>query len=78
MPSEMMHGEMMHAVSKTDGERAHEFHAGDHVALIDDDWSDLGHDIVLVDVEPVPGSTQCLVTSDGETRTVSRFRLRPL
>ena len=61
-----------------DRDFTHDFHAGDHVALIEDDWSELGHDIVLVEVEPVPGSTQCLVTSDGEARTVSRFSLRRL
>lgn len=61
-----------------DSKPAQEFHAGDHVALIEDDWTELGHDIVLVDVEPVPGSTQCLVASDGATRTVSRLSLRRL
>ena len=59
------------------GDLGYAFHVGDHVALVEDDWSDVGHDIVLIDVEPVPGSTQCLVTSDGKTRTVSRFSLRP-
>ena len=55
-----------------------DFHAGDHVTLVDDDWSLVGHDIVLVDAEPVPGSTQCIVRADdGETRVVSRFTLRP-
>lgn len=53
-----------------------EFHAGDHVALVDDDWSGVGHDIVLVEPEPVPGSTQCIVQADGKTRTVSRCVLR--
>lgn len=55
-----------------------EFHAGDHVALINDDWSLVGHDLVIVDVEPVPGSTQCVVQADGESRTVSRVNLRRL
>ena len=50
--------------------------AGDHVQLLDDDWSLVGHDIVVVDVEPVPGSTQCLVQADGQQRTVSRVDLR--
>ncbi len=53
-----------------------DLHAGDHVTLVDDDWTLVGHDIVLVDVEPVPGSTQCIVRSDGETRVVSRVDLR--
>ena len=55
---------------------AFDFQAGDHVALIDDDWSTVGHDIVLVEPEPVPGSTQCIVRLDGETRVVSRGNLR--
>ena len=50
--------------------------AGDHVRLLDDDWSLVGHDIIVVDVEPVPGSTQCLVQADGQQRTVSRIDLR--
>ena len=82
MQDQMTHGTMMRADTAfgetVDGDRLHRFHAGDHVALIDDDWSEIGHDIVLVEVEPVPGSTQCLVTSDGVPRTVSRLRLRPL
>ncbi len=49
---------------------------GDHVRLLDDDWSLVGHDIIVVDVEPVPGSTQCLVQADGQQRTVSRIDLR--
>ncbi len=53
-----------------------DLHVGDHVRLVDDDWSLVGHDIVLVDAEPVPGSTQCIVRDDGETRFVSRFDLR--
>lgn len=54
------------------------FSAGEHVALADDDWSLIGHDIVLVDVEPVPGSTQCLIRAGDECRTVSRGDLRHL
>ncbi len=50
--------------------------AGDHVRLVDDDWSFVGRDIVVVDVEPVPGSTQCVIQADGEQRTVSRVGLR--
>ena len=53
-----------------------DFRAGDHVSLSDDDWTLVGHDIVLVDAEPVPGSTQCLVKDRGEMRVVSRFDLR--
>ena len=52
------------------------FHAGDHVALVEDDWSMVGLDLVLVDVEPVPGSSQCLVLAGNETVTVSRASLR--
>lgn len=53
------------------------FKTGDHVALVEDDWELLGSDIVLVDSEPVPGSTQCVVRIDGEVHTVSRSALRP-
>ena len=60
------------------GDSSYAFHVGDHVALVEDDWSDVGYEIVLVDVEPVPGSTQCVVSSDGKIRTVSRLSLRPL
>ena len=60
-----------------DGEmKAFDLHAGDLVTLVDDDWTLVGHDIVLVDAEPVPGSTQCIVESDGQTRFVSRLNLR--
>ena len=55
---------------------AFDLHAGDHVTLIDDDWTVVGHDMILVDAEPVPGSTQCIVEADGEARIVSRFGLR--
>lgn len=36
-------------------------HAGDRVWLIDDDWSLVGHELIMVDPEPVPGSFQCVV-----------------
>ena len=49
---------------------------GDRVRLVDDEWGLLGRDIVVVEVEPVPGSTQCLIQADGERRTVSRVGLR--
>ena len=55
---------------------AFDFRAGDRVTLSDDDWTLVGHDIVLVDVEPVPGSTQCIVKDGGDLRVVSRFDLR--
>lgn len=54
-----------------------EFHAGDRVSLSEDDWDNVGHSIILVDAEPVPGSTQCLIRSGDEFRTVSRASLRP-
>lgn len=54
----------------------HAFHAGDHVALLEDDWSMVGLDLVMVDVEPVPGSSQCLIQAGRETVTVSRANLR--
>ena len=49
---------------------SHDFHAGDHVALLEDDWS-------MVDGEPVPGSSQCLIQAGRDTVTVSRASLRP-
>ena len=55
---------------------AYDIEAGDHVCLLTDDWTLVGLDIVVIDVEPVPGSTQCLVRADGEQRTVSRGDLR--
>ena len=57
-------------------EEPFDFRVGDRVALIADDWTMVGHDIVLVDAEPVPGSTQCLVEDGGEVRVVSRSDLR--
>ncbi len=54
----------------------HDFHAGDHVALLEDDWSMVGLDLVMVDVEPVPGSSQCLIQAGRDTVTVSRANLR--
>ena len=59
-----------------DGTTGFGLHAGDHVTLADDDWTSVGRDIVLIDVEPVPGSTQCIVEADGEPRVVSREDLR--
>ena len=53
-------------------------HAGDYVGLFDDDWSLVGHKLILVDLEPVPGSSQCVIDADGERITVSRSNLRPL
>lgn len=53
-----------------------DFHAGDHVALLEDDWSMVGLDLVVVDAEPVPGSSQCLVQAGRDTVTVSRASLR--
>ena len=53
-------------------------HAGDRVGLVEDDWSLVGHQFILVDLEPVPGSSQCVVDVCGERITVSRGNLRPL
>ena len=53
-----------------------DFHAGDHVALLEDDWSMVGLDLVVVDAEPVPGSSQCLIKAGPDTVTVSRASLR--
>lgn len=55
---------------------SHDFSVGDHVALIEDDWCMVGLDLVIVDVEPVPGSSQCLIQAGRETVTVSRASLR--
>ena len=55
---------------------AEAFRTGDHVTMSDDDWSLVGRDIVLVDAEPVPGSTQCIVDDGGELRVVCRLDLR--
>lgn len=57
-----------------DGSEA--FTAGDHVALIEDDWGMVGLDLVMVDVEPVPGSSQCVIRAGGDMVTVSRVNLR--
>ena len=57
-------------------DRAHDFHAGDHVALLEDDWSMVGLQLVVVDAEPVPGSSQCLIQAGRDTVTVSRASLR--
>ena len=60
-----------------DGEvETFDLHAGDRVMLVDDDWTLVGHDLVLVDAEPVPGSTQCIIEAGGQARFVSRFDLR--
>lgn len=53
-------------------------HAGDRVGLINDEWGLVGHELILIDPEPVPGSSQCLVDDGGERITVSRSSLRPL
>ena len=50
--------------------------AGERVRLSDDDWDVVGHELVLLDPEPVPGSSQCLVADKGEPITVSRASLR--
>jgi hypothetical protein len=52
------------------------FAAGEKVRLEHDDWSHLGSDIIIVDMEPVPGSTQCLIREGSDFRTVSRGSLR--
>lgn len=57
-------------------DHAHGFHAGDHVALLEDDWSMVGLQLIVVDAEPVPGSSQCLIQAGRDTVTVSRARLR--
>ena len=54
------------------------FSTGDKVVLADDDWSLVGSDIIILDVEPVPGSTQCVIRAGDEIRTVSRGELRAL
>lgn len=53
-----------------------EFFPGEHVRLADDDWDFVGHELIVLDPEPVPGSSQCLITDNGEPITVSRARLR--
>ncbi len=55
-----------------------EMHAGDLVGVMDDDWGLIGHKLVLIDPEPVPGSSQCVIDVDGERITVSRASLRAL
>ena len=52
------------------------FAPGQKVGLADDDWTLVGRDIIVIDVEPVPGSTQCLVRAGDDFRTVSRGELR--
>jgi hypothetical protein len=49
---------------------------GQKVALANDEWSLVGRDIILVDIEPVPGSSQCVINAGGEMRYVSRAALR--
>ena len=51
----------------------HDFHAG---ALLEDDWSMVGRELVILEVEPVPGSSQCLIQAGRDTVTVSRASLR--
>lgn len=53
-----------------------EFHDGDYVTLLNDDWATVGCNLVLVAAEPVPGSTQCIVEANGESMVVSRNDLR--
>lgn len=55
-----------------------EFHDGDHVTLMNDDWATVGCDLVIVAAEPVPGSTQCIVAVNGESVVVSRNDLKPV
>lgn len=55
-----------------------EIHEGDLVGLMDDDWELVGHKLILVDLEPVPGSSQCVIDAGGERITVSRAALRRL
>ena len=50
--------------------------AGDHVALLEDDWTMVGLDLVLVDVEPVVGSSQCVISTGSDRITVNRRDLR--
>lgn len=52
------------------------FQAGDHVALLEDDWTMVGLDLVVLDAEPVPGSSQCLIQAGQDQVTVSRASLR--
>ena len=53
-------------------------HEGDAVRIAEDDWGLVGHRLVLVDLEPVPGSSQCVVDDCGERITVSRASLLPV
>ena len=53
-----------------------DFHVGDRVALLEDDWRMVGLDFVLIEVEPVPGSSQCVIEAEGVLATVSRASLR--
>ena len=53
-----------------------DFIPGERVRLADDDWDIVGHELILLDPEPVPGSSQCLIADNGEPITVSRARLR--
>lgn len=53
------------------------FTAGEKVRLVDDEWVLADQEIVMVEVEPVPGSTQCVIRAGDDVRTVSRLELRP-
>ena len=55
-----------------------DIHEGDRVGLIDDDWALVGHELIVVDLEPVPGSSQCVIADAGERITVSRANLQRL
>lgn len=48
---------------------------GRQVILQCDDWALCGKTAILVDLEPVPDSTQCLVFLDGERLTISRSEI---
>lgn len=52
------------------------FSNGEKVIIALDDWALVGRDVIVVDVEPIPGSTQCLIRAGDEFRTVSRGQLR--
>lgn len=65
-------------MESTNQENGFDFRVGEHVALIEDDWGLVGQDLILIDAEPVPGSTQCVIQAGRETRYVSRGALRHL
>lgn len=43
---------------------------------IGDDWMLIGKDAIIINSEPVPGSTQMLVEIDGNRLTVAKHELR--